>query len=65
MSENSGLIENGTVRGGTINFTSGTIGAVATYNRKGGIIRGTAVAQDAKVHLNGPGHHRGRHCGPQ
>ena len=54
VSENSGLIENGTVRGGTINFTSGTIGAVVTYNRKGGIIRGTAVAQDAKVHLNGP-----------
>lgn len=53
-SENSGLIENGTVRGGTINFTGGTIGAVVTYNRKGGIIRGTAVVQDAKVHLNGP-----------
>lgn len=54
VSENSGLIENGTVRGGTINFTGGTIGAVVTYNRKGGTIRGTAVAQDAKVHLNGP-----------
>ena len=27
---------------------------MVTYNRKGGIIRGTAVVQDAKVHLNGP-----------